>query len=350
MSRLFNDSYSPPVNAAHLYEVCLSLRRRNVPTILVRQICEGFLFTAADYAVKFMRKIEVFQTVRPADCSQGIFWRSDHAEHRDYVGTIGRIEVNGFLQPYMEWPHSIFNPLPGTHLHGWFLNVEEFNSFEIKVISVAMQKFPWLAEDPAHYFFTGPSYLDHVGNAHLQFVAAYFAARTGSGEAALYNFDFERPPLPYLEAVAMAALAEINYMDIFNYTWLGRTKNMVLLWSILKRLQDRVLLSRFKLILQDAWATSCISEGSMLVDRMKTILDRIEILDPGVDTETLFREVELADQRYLKREDERVAALHRRIAVLRKGMEEQRVFLDERVQRVGKARLALSFSGAVVVE
>ena len=348
MSRLFNDSYSPPVHAAHLYEVCLSLRRRNVPKTLVRQICEGFLFTAADYVVQFMMKIDIFDRLAPDDyAAQVIFCRSDHVEHNPFLGTVGRVVVGMDGAVHMEWPMSFGNPLPGVGLHGQFLMVEEFNSFEIRVISLAMQKFPWIADDPAHYFFTGPSYIDHVGNNNLRFVASYFAAHTGSGELALSHFDsFERPPLPYLEAVALAVLEDINYMDIFNYTWLGRTNNMAMLWSILKRLHDRVLLSRFKLILQDAWATSCISEESMLVDRMKMILDRFEILDPGVDNATLFREVELADQRYLKREDERIAALHRRIAKQRKGVEEQREFLDERMQRITKARLYTT--GAVV--
>ena len=179
MARLFNDSYSPPVNAAHLYEVCLGLRKHNIPKILVRHICEGFLFTASAYAVQFLKKFQVRCGSGPYyEWRMGIFWKSRRTEHRPFVGTIAPVEVNASCMLSMPWPiPCVANPLPGVPLQGEFLQVDDFNSHEIKVISIAMQKFPWLTEDPAHYFFTGLSYTDHVGNAHLRFVAARLCAK-----------------------------------------------------------------------------------------------------------------------------------------------------------------------------
>jgi len=311
MNCLFQSRYSPPVRAAHLYQVCEGLRKHNIPNILIRQICLGYLYTASEYAVDFLRKIEIFERDKPWDCSVGLFWSSDHAEHRPYVGAVGRIDVGSHGSPFMMFPTPGANPLAGVALFGQFLNVDDFTSHEIKVISLAIQKFPWAAEDPAHFFFTGPSHMDHIGNNHLRFIASYFAGRTGSSGAALDHFDSTMDSLPFFEIILLGVLAVDGVNEAFDYYWFGRTTNILLLWSILKKLKDLKLMIRFKRRLQAALEATFISADSILVKRMLYVLDSLDLQDSAVPPGTLFEMIETMDVAFQRKDEDEIAKRQR---------------------------------------
>ena len=201
------------------------------------------------------------------------------------------------------------------NLQGEFLQVDDFNSHEIKAISIAMQKFPWLTEDPAHYFFTGPSYLDHVGNAHLRFVAAYVGARTGlSGAALLKHFDGDKTSLPFFEIILMGVIFS-NYFDRasrFSLTWLRRSDNMLQLWSILKKHQHVVLLNRLEEFINMALDIDILSGQEVVIRRIKWVLERAT----ETEDEKFFDMVERLDKQYLHQEEERIADLQRSLELL----------------------------------